>query len=78
MSAERRVLLKISDGDGDFGTYEAAIVEEEGRLFAVEIDLSRRTETSMKLELSAASLQSRPSRDGILMFEYQRPVVIPK
>jgi hypothetical protein len=78
MSDERRVILKISEDDGNFGSYEAAIIEEDGRLFAVDVDPAQRNENSTMIELHAADLQSVPSRNGISMFKYQRPINIPK
>jgi hypothetical protein len=78
MSDKRRVMLKVSEDDGNFGRYEAAIIEEDGQLFAVDLDPAHRNENSAKIDLDPAFLRSLPSRNGIPMFEYMRPISIPK
>jgi hypothetical protein len=76
---ECRVILKLSEDGSGYELFEAALIFEDDRPFAVEPDPNDRTPESAKYELSPEHLERRPNdADGIQVFAYRSLIVLPR
>jgi hypothetical protein len=71
---EARVRLNITRDGSECGTYEAALIYEDGRPVAVNPDPADRTPGSAHYDLDPEKLRLVSNDDGVQLFKYLIPI----
>jgi len=79
MTTEARVTLKISENGAEYELHGAALIWEDGRPYAVDLDPKARTPAAAKYELDPKQLEQRPNNaDGTQSFAYRLIIRLPR